>query len=47
MKNTVCANGLSARMIFRKREDGDVLTAVHVLGEERREEDEDDTSGAM
>ncbi|KAF7193493.1 hypothetical protein HII31_05167 [Pseudocercospora fuligena] len=30
VKNTVCANGLNARHIFRKRQQGDVLTAVHV-----------------
>ena len=30
MKSSVCANGVSARMIFRKRDGEDELTAVHV-----------------
>ncbi|CAK1367665.1 hypothetical protein CB0940_11561 [Cercospora beticola] len=39
INNSVCANGLSARMIFRKRQqDEDVLTAVHIPGEPKGEE---------
>ena len=47
MKSSVCANGVSARMIFRKRDGEDELTAVHVPADQGDESSgEEGSSGS-